>query len=206
MRERSSVRRSRSTAQLLRAHLVVDHRAHLGEGEAEVLERDDPVEPGELRGLVRAVAGGRVHVRGPEQADRVVVPQHPDRHAAVAGEVSDSEHDSPGLGPDTMSGSSRVRLPAPPQPAAALDDPGGRGGQPEREQQSLPGRCSNAAPPITPSPTLYALQIVTPTTSASAYVRQGNSVVPAVSATAVRPPGTNRATTISVRPRRSSAF
>ena len=66
--------------------------------------------------------------------------------------------------------------------------------------------CSNAAPPIAPSPTLYALQIVTPTTSASAYVRQGNSVVPAVSATAVRPPGTNRATAISVRPRPSSAF
>ena len=79
------------------------------EGEPQVFERDDPVEARELLSFVRAVAGRAVHVCRLQQPDRVVVAQHAHRHLAVPGEVSDAEHDSPGLRPDTMSESSADR-------------------------------------------------------------------------------------------------
>ncbi len=81
-------------AQLVDADLLVDEGAHLREGEAEVFEGDDPVESGELAGVVEAVAAGRVDPGGPQQSDRVVVTQHSDRHEPAAGEVSDGEHDA----------------------------------------------------------------------------------------------------------------
>ncbi|CAD5959058.1 protein of unknown function [Streptomyces sp. KY75] len=80
-------------AQLLRAHPLVQDVPHLLEREAEVLERDDPVEPGELGGAVEAVAGGGVGAVRAQQPDGVVVTQHPARHPPVPGEVSDGEHD-----------------------------------------------------------------------------------------------------------------
>jgi hypothetical protein len=83
-------------AQLVGGDLVVEDRTHLLEREPEILERDDPVEPGQLAGGVRAIAGDGIDVRGREQPDRVVVTQHPDRHPAVTGEVSDTEHDASG--------------------------------------------------------------------------------------------------------------
>jgi hypothetical protein len=44
----------------------------------------------------------------PEQPDGVVVAQHPGRHLPEPGEVSDGEHDTSGLRPDTVSGSSAL--------------------------------------------------------------------------------------------------
>jgi hypothetical protein len=79
-------------AQLGDVHPVVEDREDLLEGEAEVLERDDPVEPAQLFGVVEPVPAGRVDRGGPQQPDRVVVAQHPDRYPAELGEVSDTEH------------------------------------------------------------------------------------------------------------------
>ena len=44
------------------AELLLHHHAHLIQGEAEVLQRDDPVESGELAGRVEAVAAGWVDI------------------------------------------------------------------------------------------------------------------------------------------------
>lgn len=80
-------------AQFPGADLLVHDVADLLESESEVLERDDPVQAGELSGGVVAVTAGRVDMGGAQQTGRVVVAQHPDRDTAVPGEVSDDEHD-----------------------------------------------------------------------------------------------------------------
>jgi len=80
-------------AQFGRAHLLGQDGLHLAEGEAEVFQRDDAVQLGELAGLVEAISAGRVDAGRAEQADRVVVPEHADRYAAVPGELADAEHD-----------------------------------------------------------------------------------------------------------------
>lgn len=61
-------------AQFRRADLLGQDRLDLRQGEAEVLQRDDAVQVGELSGVVEAIPVDRVHAGGPEQADRVVVP------------------------------------------------------------------------------------------------------------------------------------
>jgi hypothetical protein len=81
-------------AQLFGADLLVQHGAHLVEGEAEIFQRDDAVEPRKLAGLIEPVAAGRVDPSREEQPGRVVMTQHADRHPTVPGEVSDGEHDA----------------------------------------------------------------------------------------------------------------
>lgn len=81
--------------QFVRVDLLVEDRADLFQGEAEVLERNDAVEQGELVRRVEAVARVRVDPGRAQQSDGVVVAQHPDRHPPVPGEVSDGEHDDP---------------------------------------------------------------------------------------------------------------
>jgi hypothetical protein len=71
--------------------VVVDDGGDLVEGEPQILEGHHPVESGELLDGVAPVAGERIDGRRPEQADGVVVAQHPHRHAAGPGEVSDAE-------------------------------------------------------------------------------------------------------------------
>ncbi|KAF0791855.1 hypothetical protein P405_11065 [Streptomyces sp. FR-008] len=78
--------------QLPGVDLLVHDVADLLKGEAEFLERDDPVEAGELGRGVVAVAVGGIDAGRAQQAGRVVVTQHPDRDTAVPGEVSDGEH------------------------------------------------------------------------------------------------------------------
>src|SRR5690606_32264538 len=60
--------------QLLRPYLLLEDLPHLFEAEAEILERDQPVEPGQLSYVVVAIAGDRVDPSGAEQAECVVVP------------------------------------------------------------------------------------------------------------------------------------
>jgi hypothetical protein len=48
------------------------------EGEAKIFQRDEAIQVGELAGLVETVSAGRIHASRTEQADRVVVPEHPD--------------------------------------------------------------------------------------------------------------------------------
>ena len=91
-------------AQLGRADLFGQDRLHLLQGEAEVLQRDDAVQLGQLPGLVEAVPVDSINAGRTEQADRVVVPEHADRYAAVPGELPDAEH-GPVVPPDTVSGS-----------------------------------------------------------------------------------------------------
>src|SRR6202522_2834434 len=67
--------------------LLGQDRLHLLQGEAQVFQRDDAVQLGELSGLVEAVPGGRVDAGRTEQADRVVVPEHADRYPAVPCEL-----------------------------------------------------------------------------------------------------------------------
>ena len=52
-----------------------------------------PVELSQLAGLVGPVPGGPVDTGRPEQPDRVVVAQHPDRYPAVACELPDGERE-----------------------------------------------------------------------------------------------------------------
>jgi hypothetical protein len=53
----------------------------------------DAVQLGELNRLVEAIPAGRIDAGEPEQPDRVVMPEHPDRDAAVPCELPDAEHD-----------------------------------------------------------------------------------------------------------------
>jgi hypothetical protein len=89
--------------------LLGQDRLRLLQGEAQVFQRDDAVQLGELSGLVEAVPGGRVDAGRTEQADRVVVPEHADRYPAVPCELPDAEHDGLVLPPDTVSGSTAIR-------------------------------------------------------------------------------------------------
>jgi hypothetical protein len=96
-------------AQFGRGHLLLEDRLHLLQGEAELLERDDAVQLVQLARLVEAVPRVRVDAGRPDQPDRVVVPEHPDRNAAVPCEFPDAEHDVSGLQPHTVSGSTFSR-------------------------------------------------------------------------------------------------
>ena len=78
--------------QLVAGELLVDDGPHLLQPQAEVLQRDDPVQPAQLAGPVIPVAGVRIDVFRAQQPDRVVVPQHAHRHPAEPGEVSDTDH------------------------------------------------------------------------------------------------------------------
>src|SRR5215469_11558047 len=80
-------------AQFRRAHLLLQDRLHLLQGEAKILQRDDAVQLGELARLIEAVSAGRLDAGWTEQPDRVVVPEHPDRDATVPRELTDTEHD-----------------------------------------------------------------------------------------------------------------
>ena len=46
-----------------------------------------------VRRLIAAIPGGRIDASGPQQPDRVIMPEHADRHAAVPPELPDAEHD-----------------------------------------------------------------------------------------------------------------
>src|ERR1700730_17312802 len=82
------------TAVASRRILVIrDGRARRGDAGAgyrlpqaavqRLLQRDDAVQLGQLARLIEAVPGSRIHAGRPEQADRVVAPEHPDRDAAA---------------------------------------------------------------------------------------------------------------------------
>ena len=64
------------------------------QGEAQVFQCDDPVQLGQLTGIVEAVSGGQVDAGRLKEPDRVVVTQHPHGHPAVPGELPDGKHDT----------------------------------------------------------------------------------------------------------------
>ena len=79
--------------ELVERWLVVEEFADLVEAEAEIAEGQESVQATELRHAVRPVAGGGVDAVGAQQAELVVVPQHPRRDVTEASEVSDVQHD-----------------------------------------------------------------------------------------------------------------
>jgi hypothetical protein len=64
------------------------------QAEAQVFQCDDPVQLGQLTGIVEAVSGRQVDAGRLKEPDRVVVTQHPHGHPAVPGELPDSKHDT----------------------------------------------------------------------------------------------------------------
>lgn len=82
-------------AQLLGGEVRVEDLLHLLKAETQFLQRDDPVEPGQLADRVGPVPGRPVDLGGPEQSGGVVLAQHPDRHPSVPGKISNAEHDTP---------------------------------------------------------------------------------------------------------------
>lgn len=73
---------------------VFEQVADLFEGEAHLFEGDDAMELGELVNRVIAVARPLVYLPGFEQAELIVVAQHPGRNLAEFGEFTDLEHES----------------------------------------------------------------------------------------------------------------
>lgn len=73
--------------------VAVHYPRHLIEPEPEVLERQDAAKHSELPTLVGAISAVGIHSGRGEQADLVVVPEHPDGHPAYRRELSDAEHD-----------------------------------------------------------------------------------------------------------------
>src|SRR5438552_3775686 len=78
--------------QLVNSQLLVEDGANLIEVEAEVSQSHEAVESSELMRRVIAIASSGIHPDGVEEADLVVVAQHPRRHLAEPGEVSDGQH------------------------------------------------------------------------------------------------------------------
>ncbi len=90
------------SSELIERRLVVEELADLVEAEAEIAQRQQPVQTRELRHRVRAVPVVGVDALGTQQADLVVVPQHPRRDLAEAGKVSDAQHDNTSEHPHTV--------------------------------------------------------------------------------------------------------
>ena len=66
-------------------HDPVQEPPGLGEGEPELLQGHDPVEPPQLLRRIAAVPGVRVDRHRPQQPDIVVVPERANRYARRAG-------------------------------------------------------------------------------------------------------------------------
>ena len=79
-------------ADLARLHLVVHHLGDLLEGETQLLQRQDAVQPRQLAGAVIAVAAGGIDADRAEQADAVVVAQQAARHPGDLRKFPDPEH------------------------------------------------------------------------------------------------------------------
>src|SRR5690606_30511589 len=101
---------------------VVEEGGDVVEAEPELPQRDDPVQPFQLRRVVGAVAAGLVDAGGHEQAGRVPVPQHAVGDPADPREGSDGQHRTV-LPPATVSGSS-------PRAGFCLPTATGTGGEP----------------------------------------------------------------------------
>lgn len=71
---------------------AVQDLANLLQREAQVLQRDQAVDPAELVGALEPIAGELDHPCRHEQAEPVVVAQHPHRHPGPSGEISDTQH------------------------------------------------------------------------------------------------------------------
>jgi 8-oxo-dGTP pyrophosphatase MutT (NUDIX family) len=81
-------------AELLERWIFLEQATDLIEAQAEIPQREQSVQTGELGDTVRAVARCRVDLCGTQQPELVVVPQRAGRHVAEAGEISDAQHDN----------------------------------------------------------------------------------------------------------------
>jgi len=79
-------------ANLRRRQVLVEQLRDLLQREAEVLQGENAVEPGQLVERVVAIAGEAIDLDGLEQPDFVVVTQRLHRHAADSRKVSDLDH------------------------------------------------------------------------------------------------------------------
>src|SRR5258708_1940793 len=79
-------------AQLGGPRIPIEDLSDVLELEAELLEHEDAVEACQLIGAVEAVAGLRIGLSRPEQADLVIEAQLPRRHAGDPREIADLEH------------------------------------------------------------------------------------------------------------------
>jgi hypothetical protein len=80
------------SSQLVNRQLFVEDGADLVKLEAEVAQGHEAVESSELVGRVVAISGNGIDPARAEQSDLVVVVQHPRRHLAESGEVSNGQH------------------------------------------------------------------------------------------------------------------
>src|SRR5207302_7234859 len=81
-------------SELIDRRVLLENSADLFQREAEVAQGQDAMQSAQLAGGVEAVAVGRVDLLGLEQADLIVVAQHPRRHLAESSELSDVQHDA----------------------------------------------------------------------------------------------------------------
>jgi hypothetical protein len=72
--------------------ILLQEGADLFQRQAQRAQHHQPVQDAELGGFVEAVAGDGIDPGRHEEADRLVVVQRLDRHAATAGEVADPKH------------------------------------------------------------------------------------------------------------------
>ena len=79
--------------ELLERWIVVEQLADPFEAEAQVAERDHPVQSLELGDSIEAVSALRVHAIRAQDAELVVVAERSRRHLAEPGEISDAQHD-----------------------------------------------------------------------------------------------------------------
>lgn len=79
--------------QLIERRLRIEQPADLLEAEAEIPQRQEPVEPAPLGHGIGPISRCRVDPAGLEQSQLVVVAQHPGRDLSESGELSDVQHD-----------------------------------------------------------------------------------------------------------------
>jgi hypothetical protein len=74
------VTQTEHSTHLLRGQPLIQHHPDLFQLEAEPLQRQDPVQPGQLAGRVIAVAGGPIHLDRFQEAKLIVVAQGRNRN------------------------------------------------------------------------------------------------------------------------------
>lgn len=84
---------SKKIVQMIETDICLKKLLNLLQGEAQIFERDNPVNVRKLLNRVIAVAGCRIYVLRPEKSYAVVIPQGAYGNLCKFGKVTDPEHE-----------------------------------------------------------------------------------------------------------------
>ena len=122
--------------------IVLQDLADALQRQAERAQHHQPVQVVELVRPVGAIAGRGIDMGRPQKADRLVVAQRLDRHAAAAGEFTDPEHHGPTVASPLTGESSQQGQKLSPEPCC----PGAPGNAASLRDAATADGCTMSAP------------------------------------------------------------